>query len=57
MVKYILVKECEEKEQEECSWCDSTGDIKKNRATYWGAVAIIFFILFILYFIIEIVLQ
>ncbi len=43
------MKECEEKNEEECSWCDSTGEEKKNRRVYWVAVALIIVILAILY--------
>ncbi len=43
------MKECEVREKEECSWCNSTGDIHKNRKIYWGAIAIIVLVLVIIY--------
>lgn len=34
---------------EECAWCNSTGDIKKNNKFYWGAVIAIVAFLAIMY--------
>lgn len=34
---------------DECDWCNSTGEIEKNRKHYWAAVLIIILIIFILY--------
>ncbi|GBE00385.1 hypothetical protein BMS3Abin07_02436 [bacterium BMS3Abin07] len=34
---------------EECEWCGTTGDIKKNNRYYWGAVILIVIFLIIVY--------
>ena len=36
-------------ENEECEWCGSTGDIKRNNKYYWGAVLIIVIFFVIIY--------
>lgn len=33
---------------QECPWCDTTGDIEKNRKIYWGTVIIILAVLAVL---------
>ncbi len=33
---------------EDCPWCDTTGDVEKNRRTYWGTVGLIVAVLLIL---------
>jgi len=43
------MKECEMKEKEECSWCSSTGEIRRNRKIYWATIAIIVLVLAIIY--------
>ena len=34
---------------EECPWCDSTGDVKRNNRIYWGAVLLIVVFFAVLY--------
>jgi hypothetical protein len=38
---------------EDCPWCDSTGDIKRNNRIYWGVVLIVIVFLVILYILAE----
>jgi hypothetical protein len=42
-----LQKENDASSVEECEWCDSTGDVEKNRKLYWMTVLLI--VLFILF--------
>ncbi len=38
-----------ETEQEECPWCNSTGDVEKNRRIYWATVSLVTALIVILY--------
>jgi hypothetical protein len=38
-----------EDHDEQCAWCDTTGDIKKNNKYYWGAVLLIVLFFVIMY--------
>ncbi len=35
---------------EECQWCDTTGDVEKNRGIYWTVVFVIISVIIIIYF-------
>jgi hypothetical protein len=39
----------EKKPLEECQWCDTTGDVEKNRGIYWTAVFVIIAIIVLIY--------
>ncbi|NOY65106.1 MAG: hypothetical protein GXO97_06905 [Nitrospirae bacterium] len=34
---------------EECPWCDTTGDVEKNRGIYWTVVFVIVTVITLLY--------
>jgi uncharacterized Rmd1/YagE family protein len=34
---------------EECEWCNSTGDVERNRRIYWGTVALVAVLIILLY--------
>lgn len=34
---------------EECQWCDTTGDVEKNRGIYWTTVLLIVLLIVLLY--------
>ncbi len=38
-----------EEEKEECEWCNTTGDVEKNRRIYWLTVLLIFLVVLSLY--------
>ncbi len=39
----------EKRPPEECPWCDTTGDVEKNRGIYWTVVLIIVLVILALY--------